>query len=234
MDRRQPPGVRPCPSPPRVDARLDKPGGRGPASRPGKVSYDSALGRYYSAFPEGLRTRKGSGTQVTPYILWEEIPAWVQPGLTGSLRSRLLAGVPGRDKDEPGSLREALDAAWAAIEAAPPPSPAELDDARHVYRGASPAQPTLFSDPPPDGKNMPRSAKASPAQDETPGTAADSAQGQPDTGPGRRQHGNPDEPRRASTAGRRRERHPGTPGRSQPGTGPRQPRAQPGRRRRHR
>ena len=89
--------------------------------------------------------------------------------------------MPGKGNNEPGSLREALDAAWAAIEAAPPPSPAELDDARRVYGGASPAQQALFGDAPPDGENTPRPAKASPArQDETPGTAAGSAQRQPD------------------------------------------------------
>ena len=114
-------------------------------------------------------------------VPWEEIPAWVQPGLTGSLRARLLAAVPGKGSNEPGSLRDALDAAWAAIEAAPPPSPAELDDARRVYGGARPAQQTLFGDAPPDRENTPRPAKASPARQGEPlGTAAGREQGQPD------------------------------------------------------
>ena len=129
----------------------------GPASRPGKGSYDSAIGRYYSASPEGLRTSTGSDTRTPPFILWEEIPAWIQPGLPASLRDRLAAAgprqAPGRkrtaaasppagaadpagqaDDPLPRPLREAIDAAWAAIEAAPPPSPAELDHARTVYR----------------------------------------------------------------------------------------------------
>ena len=135
----------------------------GPASRPGKGSYDSALGRYYSAYPEGLRTSKGSDTRIAPCILWEEIPAWIQPGLSASLRDRLAAAeprpAPGRtrtaaarppagaadpagqaDDPLPRPLREAIDAAWAAIEAAPPPSPADLDHARTSYRGTGTAQ----------------------------------------------------------------------------------------------
>ena len=66
----------------------------GPASRPGKGIYDSTLGRYYSASPEGLRTSKGSDTRTPPFILWEEIPAWIQPGLSASLRDQLAAAEP--------------------------------------------------------------------------------------------------------------------------------------------
>ena len=76
----------------------------GPASRPGKGSYDDALGRYYSACPEGLRTSKGSDTRTAPYILWEEIPAWIQPGLSASLRDRLAAAEP---RQAPGRKRTA-------------------------------------------------------------------------------------------------------------------------------
>ena len=186
VDRRRAARLRQGPRRPRRDARL----GRHPGTRPGAaLGRDDLLdparpgGRWYDGQPEGLRTATDVELRARMWNLvpWEEIPAWVQPGLTGSLRSRLLAAVPGKGNNEPGSLRDALDAAWAAIEAAPPPSPAELDDARHVYGGASPAQQALFGDPPPDGKNTPRPAKASPArQDETPGTAAGSAQGQPD------------------------------------------------------
>jgi hypothetical protein len=115
----------------------------GPASRPGKGSYDDAIGRWYSASPEGLRTSKGSDTRTPPFILWEEIPAWMQPGLSASVRDRLAAAADpaGQAGDPlPRPLREAVDAAWAAIEAAPPPSPADLDNARTVYQGTSTAQ----------------------------------------------------------------------------------------------
>ena len=65
----------------------------GPASRPGHGTYDTP-GRYYSAYPEGLRTSQGSDTRIAPWILWEEIPAWIQPGLSASLRDRLAAAEP--------------------------------------------------------------------------------------------------------------------------------------------
>ena len=108
-------------------------------------------------------------------IRWEEIPAWIQPGITSSLRDRLLAAddassavfgrlftaavhphagltAPSEDEDQQATQQrtEAVDAAWAAIEAAPPPTPAQLDHARHVYRDTSPVQQTLFDDPPQD------------------------------------------------------------------------------------
>ena len=186
----------------------------GPASRPGKGSYDSTLGRYYSASPEGLRTSKGSDTRTPPFILWEEIPAWIQPGLSASLRDRLAAAeprqAPGRkrtsaarppagtadlagqaDDPLPRPLREAIDAAWAAIEAAPPPAPADLDHARTTYRGtgtaqqplpAGPAETGQTSTPAPRPRAEPRPAPPSrhpgPAahrQDELPGAIAASA-----------------------------------------------------------
>ena len=191
----------------------------GPASRPGKGTYDSATGRYYSAYPEGLRTSKGSDTRTPPFILWEEIPAWIQPGLSASLRDRLAAAeprqAPGRkrtaaasppahsadpagqaDDPLPRPLREAIDAAWAAIEAAPPPSPAELDHARTVYRGTGTAQEPLPGSPaktgrivtpapPPRAEPRPappprRTAPAAHRQDELPGaTAASTPAGPP-------------------------------------------------------
>ena len=76
----------------------------GPASRPGTGSYDSTLGRYYRASPEGLRTSKGSDTRTAPFILWEEIPAWIQPGLSAGLRDRLAATAP---RQAPGRRRAA-------------------------------------------------------------------------------------------------------------------------------
>ena len=156
----------------------------GPASRPGKGSYDSATGRYYGASPEGLRTSNGSDTRTPPFILWEQIPAWIQPGLSASLRERLAAAAPrqapGRTRtaaagspagsaDPPGQaddplprpLREAIDAAWAAIDAAPPPSSADLDRARAVYRGTGTTQRSLPGSPGTTGRPDPTVAPAS-------------------------------------------------------------------------
>ena len=183
----------------------------GPASRPGKGSYDDAIGRYYSASPEGLRTSEGSDTRIAPFILWEEIPAWIQPGLSASLRDRLAAAeprqAPGRkrtaaasppagaadpvsqaDDPLPRPLREAIDAAWAAIEAAPPAAPDELDHARTVYRSAGIAQEPLPGSPAKTGRTVtpaprpqaelrpaPLPRRAGPAahhQDELPGATA--------------------------------------------------------------
>ena len=154
----------------------------GPASRPGTGSYDSTLGRYYRASPEGLRTSKGSDTRTAPFILWEEIPAWIQPGLSAGLRDRLAATAPrqapGRrraaaagppaggadpagqaDDRLPRPLREAIDAAWAAIGAAPPPSPADLDHARRTYRGTDTTQQSLPASPARAGPARPLSAR---------------------------------------------------------------------------
>jgi N12 class adenine-specific DNA methylase/superfamily I DNA/RNA helicase len=139
----------------------------GPASRPGPGTYDN--GRYHSASPEGLRTSQGSDTRIAPLVRWEEIPAWIMPGLSVSLRDRLAAAeprpAPGRtrtaanpplgaadlagqaDKPLPGPLREAINAAWAAIETAATPSPADLDHARALYRAAGTTQQALPSSP---------------------------------------------------------------------------------------
>ena len=224
----------------------------GPASRPGKGSYDDALGRYYSACPEGLRTSKGSDTRTAPYILWEEIPAWIQPGLSASLRDRLAATgprqAPGRkrtaaarppagtadpvsqaDDPLPRPLREAIDAAWAAIEAAPPPAPEELHHARTVYRGTGTAQEPLPGTPAKTGRTVtpaprpraePRPAppprRTSPAahhQFELSGATAASTPAEP---PPRH-----DEPARAaSSAGRRPGRAPGPVALPQPASTP--------------
>ncbi|MGH3246225.1 MAG: hypothetical protein ACRDOI_08445, partial [Trebonia sp.] len=157
----------------------------GPARRSAGITYSTPGvpgGRWYGGEPEGLQTATDRELRARMWTLipWEEIPAWVQPGLTSSLRSRLLAAAPGKGNDEPGSLREALDAAWSAIEAAPPPSPAELDYARHAYHRAGPAQQALFGEPPPDGRNTRQPATASPPRQGEPLSTADDAQSQPD------------------------------------------------------
>ena len=145
------------------------------ASRPVPGSYDGSGGRWYGACPDGLITDRSGDDRAATLIRWEEIPAWIQPGITSSLRDRLLAAAdassavfrrmftaaahpdagltaPSEEKDKQAARqrRAAVDAAWAAIEAAPPPSPAELNHARHVYRDTSPVQQTLFDDPPQD------------------------------------------------------------------------------------
>jgi hypothetical protein len=166
----------------------------GPASRPAPGHYDSDLGRYYGAHPEGLRTSKGSDTRAEPWILWEEIPAWILPGLPPGLRAQLEAAArqaparttaarkrPGTaDPDGPeagplpGPLREAINAAWAAIEAAPPPSPAGLEHARTVYRQAGTAQKLPLASPV-AGAPPGRTAIPAHGQDELPAAAEDSS-----------------------------------------------------------
>ena len=158
------------------------------ASHPGEGGYDSSGERWYGASPDGLITDRSGDDRAATLIRWEEISAWIQPGITSSLRDRLLAAVgassavfrrmftaavrpdaglaaPSEEEDKQAVQRrtEAVDAAWAAIEAAPPPSPAELDHARHVYRDTSPVQQTLFDDPPQD---------STPTQDDIRATAS--------------------------------------------------------------
>ena len=182
---------------------------------------------YWIPCPENLghlrlRTSQGSDTRTAPWILWEEIPAWIQPGLPASLRERLLAAAssrpaPGRtrtaaarrpasaadpagqaDDPLPGPLLEAINEAWAAIEATPPPSAAELDRARTVYGRPGATQepqpgspgtadhPDRAVTPAPRPRAEPRPAPpprpADPAthrQDELPGTATASTSAEP-------------------------------------------------------
>ena len=143
------------------------------AGRPAPVTYDNPGtpgGRWYSASPEGLLTGTGGDYRAETLIRWEEIPAWTQPGITTSLRDRLLSAddtrrkgfrrrltaaahphsgvaAPSDQQDEQSArqLREVIAAAWAAIDAAPAPGPAQLDQARRTYRATSPVQETLFA-----------------------------------------------------------------------------------------
>jgi hypothetical protein len=149
--------------------------------------YDRSGERWHGASPDGLITDRNGDDRAPVLIRWEEIPAWIQPGITSSQRDRLLAAddgataiarrrltaavhpnagltAPSEEEDEQAACRltEATGAFWAAIEAAPPPSPADLDNARHVYRDTGPVQPALF-DPRQDG---------TPAQDTTRATAS--------------------------------------------------------------
>ena len=177
------------------------------ASQPVPGSYDSSGDRWYGACPDGLITDRSGDDRAATLIRWEEIPAWIQPGITSSLRDRLLAAAdassavfrrmftaaahpdagltaPGEEEDKQAARqrREAVDAAWAAIEAAPPPSPAELDHARHVYRDTSPVQQTLFDDPPQDSTQAQDGARRTASRPPRPapsGPAASAGVGRP-------------------------------------------------------
>ena len=177
------------------------------ASRPVPGSYDGSGGRWYGACPDGLITDRSGDDRAATLIRWEEIPAWIQPGITSSLRDRLLtaadassavfrrmftaaahpdAGLtaPSEEKDKQAARqrRAAVDAAWAAIEAAPPPSPAELNHARHVYRDTSPVQQTLFDDPPQDSTQAQDGARPTASRPPRPapsGPAASAGVGRP-------------------------------------------------------
>ena len=175
------------------------------ASRPVPGSYDSSGGRWYGASPDGLITDRSGDDRAATLIRWEEIPAWIQPGITSSLRDRLLAAAdassavfrrmftaaahpdagltaPSEEEDKQAAQqrREAVDAAWAAIEAAPPPSPAELDHARHVYRDTSPVQQTLFDDPPQDSTQAQDGARPTASRPPRPAPSGPAAPPAPD------------------------------------------------------
>ena len=172
----------------------------GQASRPVPDSHDASGEHWYGASADGLVTDRRGDDRAPALIRWEEIPAWIQPGITSSLRDRLLAAddassavfgrlftaaarpqagltAPSEDEDQQATQRrtEAVDTVWAAIEAAPPPTPAQLDHARHVYRDTSPVQQTLFDDPPQDSTQDGTRATAS-----RPPRPASSGRGAPD------------------------------------------------------
>jgi N12 class adenine-specific DNA methylase len=205
----------------------------GPARRPAQVTYDDASGRWHGASPEGLITALGKDDRAETVIPWQEIPAWVQPGITSSLRDRLTAAddahtvlsrrrltaaahpqasltAPGDQDDEQATrtLREAIADAWAAIEAAPPPAPAQLEAARRTYRDTSPVQEALFGDPrqasqqrskeqarpassPEPAESRPAATATAPPQPPAPGTAP--------AEPGRQQDAPAPAPDRAGT-----------------------------------
>ena len=124
-------------------------------------------------------------------------PAGRRRAPPGSGRKRTAAANPPAgaanrvsqaDDPLPRPLREAIDAAWAAIEAAPPAAPDELDHARTVYRSAGIAQEPLPGSPAKTGRIVtpaprpqaelrpaPLPRRAGPAahrQDELPGATA--------------------------------------------------------------
>ena len=151
----------------------------GQASRPAEGSYDSSGERWYGASPDGLLTDRRGDDRAPALIRWEEISAWIQPGITSSLRDRLITAddarsavfgrmitaaahphasldAPGDEEDKQSAQRrrEAIDAAWGAIEAAPPPAPAQLEYARRAYRDTSPVEQTLFDAPEQDSTRV--------------------------------------------------------------------------------
>jgi N12 class adenine-specific DNA methylase len=147
----------------------------GPASRPSRITYETPGvrgGRWYGASPEGLLTAVGNDDRAETLIPWEEIPAWIQPGITSSLCDRLIAAAdshralffrqvtaavhpqahledPSKEQEEHSAerLRVVIAEVWAAIEAAPPPAPAQLEAVRRAYRDSGPVQGDLFDDP---------------------------------------------------------------------------------------
>ena len=151
----------------------------GQVGQPVPVGYDNSGECWYGTSPHGLITDRNGDDRAPSCIRWEDIPAWIQPGISSRLRDRLLAAaeassavfrrtvsaavrqdpgaVPGEEEDKQARqrLREAVGAAWAAIEAAPPPSPADLDRARRDYRDWRPVQQTLFDGPTQDSTLTP-------------------------------------------------------------------------------
>jgi N12 class adenine-specific DNA methylase/superfamily I DNA/RNA helicase len=146
------------------------------ASRAGAGSYDSSGDCWHGATADGLISDRRGDDRAPALTRWDEIPAWIQPGITGSLRDSLLAADgasstlshrrltaaihPGASHTAPTQEEEdrarrlhdkAIAAAWAAIDAAPPPAAADLERARHLYRDTGPVQDSLFGDPPEQG-----------------------------------------------------------------------------------
>lgn len=155
--------------------------------------YDSSGEVWHGTSPEGLVIDRRGDDRAPAVIRWDDIPAWIEPGLTADLRGELLAAddartslgrrsliaavhpgtgpaAPSEGEREQASrrLREAAGTAWAAIEAAPPPTPDDFNRARHAYRDTSPVQQTLFdhlqqdSTPAPGRRHSPESSRRRP------------------------------------------------------------------------
>ena len=90
VDRVRPAGLGPRPGRSRRDAHLDQ--RARPAGRSRAVTTAPASG-WYGASPDGLITDRSGDDRAATLIRWEEIPAWIQPGITSSLRDRLLAAA---------------------------------------------------------------------------------------------------------------------------------------------
>ena len=63
------------------------------ASRRSEGRYDSSGECWYGSSPEGLITDRNGDDRAPVLIRWEEIPAWIQPGISTSQRERLIAAA---------------------------------------------------------------------------------------------------------------------------------------------
>ena len=116
--------------------------------------------------PDGLIVLRGQPGHRQETIRWEEIPAWLQNGLTSERRAELTEtasaltalslrrssdGATGQPSDEERvtelrtRLTRSIDQAWAAIDTAPPPTTAQLEESASTYRDTRPVQDTLFA-----------------------------------------------------------------------------------------
>ncbi|MDQ2874592.1 MAG: AAA family ATPase, partial [Actinomycetota bacterium] len=194
-----------------------------PAGRPGHSTYDTpgiSGGLWSGASPEGLLTARDGEHRAETLTPWAEIPAWIQPGIS-QCRERLLAaagshraiirrqlgaaartpavtgGRQDKEKEEAARmLREALDAGWAAIDAAPAPTPGQREQACRTYEeDTSPVQEHLFGDEAPASR---------PGQEAGKPAADPAGPGQPPpapevTGAARQPAGRPTAPRTSRT-----------------------------------
>ena len=145
--------------------------------------------------PDGLVMLRGGLARREETIAWEQLSAWLEGGLTEARRAELtqaadaLAALTrhkpsGADTGPPADaqqaeelqarLNRAVDEAWEAIDAAPPPTAAQLDASAATYRDMSPVQGTLFTDQP--AGSGPSPGGPDPAG-KHPGTAAGMAAG---------------------------------------------------------
>jgi hypothetical protein len=138
------------------------------AGRAPSGSYDDSGRTWHGTGPDGLTVDRQGDDRAPHVIAWDHVLAWVAPGLTDGLREELIVAddasravmhgkfgavinpatqaAPSDEEQHQTSqrLRAAHDAVWAAIQVAPPPSPADFDRARYAARDTGPVQETLF------------------------------------------------------------------------------------------
>ena len=137
---------------------------------------------------DGLVMLRGGLDRRQETLPWEHVAAWLEGGLTQARRAALIqaadaaAGLarqqpPGGSPAPAGDteqaelrarLRQAIEDAWDAIDAAPPPTAAQLDQAAATYRDMSPVQGSLLDEQPGPGEQPApaRPAAARPARRE--------------------------------------------------------------------
>ena len=189
------------------------------AGRMPSGSYDGSGRTWRGHGPDGLTTDRHGDDRAPHVIPWDHVLAWVAPGLSDGLREEMIAAAdasralmyrgfgavinPGTQAEPSAEernqaerrLRAADYAAWAAIQAAPPPSPADFERARYAARDTGPVQDSLFGlgdvpdsadalsaapELPPAGQ--PGSPAPGPAEpgEPAPGTGAQAAAAQPE------------------------------------------------------